>query len=204
MSEPREIADRAIEIAPGVWHWLIHNANIGGGISSSHAVSSADGSVLVDPVRLADDALAALPAPHAIVLTAACHQRAAWRYRAELSAEVWLPEGSRATDEEPDRHYTAGDALPGGLRAVHTPGPEVPHYSFLLEREPGVLFCSDLLMRNGELEFVPGEYHDDPEETRRSVERLLDLDFSILCLAHGAPLAEDPKGSIRNVLAATA
>src|SRR5436853_516251 len=80
--------------------------------------------------------------------------------------------------------------LLGGLRAIRTPGPEKPHYSFLLEREPGVLFCSDLISNDGgrELRFVPAEYHEDPAETRRSVERLLDLEFSILCLDHGAPL----------------
>ena len=48
---------------------------------------------------------------------------------------------------------------------------------------------------------MPAEYHDDPAETRRSTERLLDLDFSILCLDHGVPLADDPKEAIRNLLA---
>ena len=42
------------------------------------------------------------------------------------------------------------------------------------------------------------------EETRRSVERLLELDFAILCLDHGAPLTEDPKAAIRELLAAAA
>ncbi len=202
MTEPREIADSLEPVANGVWHWRIHNRNIGGGISSSHAVATADGCVLVDPVRLADEAVADLPTPQAVLLTAACHQRAAWRYRRELGIEVWLPEGSRATDEDPDRRYAAGDTLPGGLRAVHTPGPEQPHYSLLLERAPGVLFCSDLVMNSEEdgLELVPAAYHEDPEETRRSVTRLLDLDFSILCLSHGPPIAADPKEALRGLV----
>ena len=63
--------------------------------------------------------------------------------------------------------------LPGGLEAVHAPGPEQPHYALLLERGPGVLFCPDQLMRgpDGELLLVPGEFHEDPAETRRTVER---------------------------------
>jgi glyoxylase-like metal-dependent hydrolase (beta-lactamase superfamily II) len=202
VTEPREIAESVVPVADGVWHWRIRNTNIGGEISSSHAVAADDRCVLIDPVHLSEQALASLPEPHAVVLTAACHQRAAWRYRAELGIEVWLPEGSRATDEEPDHHYTAGELLSGGLRAIHTPGPETPHYSLLLEREPGVLFCSDLLMGDDGhgLELVPGEYHEDPAETRRSVARLLDLDFSILGLAHGSPLTEDPKGAIRELI----
>jgi glyoxylase-like metal-dependent hydrolase (beta-lactamase superfamily II) len=204
VTEPREVAETVEEVAEGVWHWRIRNSRIGGSISSSHAVATDTGSVLIDPVRLADGALATLPPPEAILLTAACHQRAAWRYRREIGAVVWLPDGSRATDERPDHTYAAGDVLPGGLDAVHTPGPETPHYSFLLERDPGVLFCSDLLMRNGSLELVPGEYQENPEQTRRSVERLLDLDFSILCLAHGPPVGGDPKAAIRDLLRSAA
>jgi glyoxylase-like metal-dependent hydrolase (beta-lactamase superfamily II) len=156
-------------------------------------------------VRLAADALETLPRPQAVLLTATCHQRAAWHYRGELGLEVWLPDDARSGDEEPDHRFTEGDMLPGGLKAIRTPGPEWPHYSFLLERDPGILFCSDLLTNYGNrLAFVPFEFHDDPAETRRSVEGLLELDFAILCFAHGAPLADDPKAAIRELLAAAA
>jgi len=204
MSEPKETAPGVEEVTEGICHWRIHNSAIGGAISSSHAVSADGGSVLIDPVRLADDALAALPRPSAIVLTARCHQRAAWRYRAQFGVEVWLPEDAAAADEQPDRRYAEGDALPGGLIAVRTPGPEWPHYSFLLEREPGVLFCSDLISNDGgrRLRFVPPEYHEDPDETRRSVEKLLTLPFTILCLDHGAPIADEPKEALRQLLGA--
>ncbi|HVM57645.1 MAG TPA: hypothetical protein VMT74_09290 [Gaiellaceae bacterium] len=206
MTEPREIADGVEPVTDGVWHWRIHNAAIGGAISSSHAVAADGGCVLVDPVRLADDALASLPRPAAIALDATTHQRASWRYRKQFGIEVWLPEDARAGDEEPDRRYAEGETLPGGLLAIRTPGPEWPHYSFLLERDPGVLFCSDLISNDGgrELGFVPPEFHDDPAETRRSVERLLDLPFSILCLAHGVPITDDPKGALRQLLETTA
>ena len=202
MTEPSEIADSVEEVVECVWHWRIRNANIGGAISSSHAVATEDGCVLIDPVRLADAAVASLPRPTAIALTAKTHQRSAWRYRRELGLEVWLPEDAPPADEEPDRRYAEGDELPGGLLAIRTPGPEWPHYSFLLESGPGVLFCSDLISNegDGELRFVPPEYHDDPEETRHSVERLLRLPFAVLCLDHGAPIADDPKAALRRLL----
>jgi glyoxylase-like metal-dependent hydrolase (beta-lactamase superfamily II) len=202
MSEPRETADRIDEVVPGVYHWRIRNSRIGGAISSSHAVANAGEAVLIDPVRLADEALAHLPRPGAILLTARCHQRSAWRYRSQLGADVWLPEDAEPADEEPDRRYGEGELLPGGLRTVRTPGPEWAHYSFLLEREPGVLFCSDLISNEGgrTLEFVAPEYHEDPAETRRSVEKLLGLEFAVLCLDHGAPLTDDPKAALRELL----
>jgi len=211
MSEPREIAERAEQVADGVWHWRISNSGIGGATSSSHAVATEGGCVLVDPVRLADEALASLPRPVAIALTAKCHQRAAWRYRGQFGVEVWLPEDAPVADEEPDRRYAEGDELPGGLTAIRTPGPEWPHYSFLLERGPGALFCSDLIGAAAEpspggapvLHFIPPEYHEDPDETRRSVEKLLVLPFTTLCLDHGAPLLDDPKAALRRLLETT-
>jgi hypothetical protein len=202
VTEPSQVASNLEEVVPGVFHWRIENEQIGGDISASHALRDEDGSVLIDPLRLEEEALSRLEPVKAIVLTAATHQRASWRYRRAFHAPVWLPEGSRATDEDPDEHYRADQVLPGGLRAVHTPGPESPHYSLLLERDPAVLFSPDLVMhdRSGTLEFVPARFHEDPVETRRSVERSLQLDFDILCLAHGVPVTDDPRGALRELL----
>src|SRR5437016_10022009 len=114
MAEPRAVAEKLETVVPGVFHWSVRNERIGGQTSSSHAVRTETGeSVLVDPVRLADDVLESLAPVTAIVLTAATHQRSSWRYRSQFGAPVYLPEGSRATDEEPDERYTAGDVLPG-------------------------------------------------------------------------------------------
>ncbi len=206
MTEPREVAAEVHEVVDGLYYWQIHNSNIGGAISSSHAIVSGDECVFVDPVRLSDEALARLPKPSAVVLNARTHQRAAWRYRRECGAEVWLPADAPPADEEPDHRYAEGDVLPGGLVAVRTPGPEWPHYSLLRQGSPGVLICSDLVSHEGggELLFIPPEYHDDPAETRRSVRRLLDLRFGVLCFDHGAPIVRDPKRSLRRLLEATA
>jgi hypothetical protein len=206
MAESKAVAEVAVEVVPGVWDWGVANERIGGAESTGHAVSGDGGVAFVDPVRLAPDALASLGPVTAILLTAQCHQRSAWRYRRELGASVWAPEGTRPMEEEPDERYRAGELLPGGMRAVHTPGPEEVHFSFLREGEPGVLICSDLLTNyDGRgLDFVPLAYHDDPEQTRRTVEGLLDLDFAVLCLDHGSALTADPKAEIRALLARTA
>jgi hypothetical protein len=206
MAEPKAVAEAAEEVVPGVWRWGVANERIGGAESTGHAVVGGDGVVLVDPVRLAPEALAALGEVTAALLTAQCHQRSAWRYRREFGAPVWAPEGTRPMEEEPDERYRAGDLLPGGLCAVHTPGPEEVHFSFLRAGPPGVFFCSDLLTNYGGrgLDFVPLKYHDDPAQTRRTVEGFLDLDFEVLCLDHGSAIAADPKAEIRGLLARTA
>jgi hypothetical protein len=203
VSEPPETAAHAEPVIEGVWHWSVANSAIGGATSSSQALALDDGCVLIDPIRLDVDELGSLPRPSAIVLTAKCHQRSAWRYRSTFGAEVWAPDGAPAMDEEPDRRYAEGDVVPGGLRAIRTPGPEPVHFCLLREDAPRILFCSDLLMGDGDggLAFVPGQFHDDPAETRRSVERLAELEFDVLCLDHGRPVTTDPHGAIAALLA---
>ena len=205
MTEPVEVAERAEQVVDEVWHWRIANRNIGGATSSCQLMEHGGQVVLIDPVQLADAAWVDMPAPQAIVLTAKVHQRSAWHYRTRFGAEVWAPAGTNPTDEQPDHLYGEGDQLPAGLQPLRTPGPEQIHFCLLSDHNPGVLFCSDLLsMRNGRLEFVPLEYHDDPAGTRRSVEGLLDEPFSVLCLAHGAPITDRPKHAIRDLLERTA
>jgi glyoxylase-like metal-dependent hydrolase (beta-lactamase superfamily II) len=202
MTEPPVTASRVEEVVPGVLHWRVANPDIGGVASASHAVRTGSGeTVLIDPVPLADEPLDALAPVQAIVLTAACHQRSAWRYRRRFGVPVHLPRGSRETEEEPDEQYSTGDVLPGGLEAVHAPGPEDPHYALLRQEKPALLFCPDLLMvEDGELVLVPGQYQEDPDEARRSLAVLLDLPFDVLCLDHGPPLTTEPKAAVRRLL----
>jgi hypothetical protein len=202
MSEPSAVAQGVEEVVPGVWRWWVSDERIGGLESDAHAVEVEGGVVLVDPLPLTGDALASLGTVVAIVLTAACHQRSAWRLRAALGVPVHLPEGSRETDEEPDARYREGDLLPGGLRAIRTPGPEEPHYALHLDRSGGVIFVADLLMRlpDGRLAVVPAQYHEDPEATLASLRRLLDEPFGVMCMSHGAPEVGDPHRALRDLL----
>ena len=201
MSEPKGVAESVEEVVPGVWHWRLRDERIGGDWGCSHA---ADG-VLIDPHRLAGDAFERLGAIEAIVLTTSSHQRAAWRLRRELGVPVYVPAAAKRVDEEPDERYEEGDALPGGLQAVFTPGAGTTQHSLLLTRDAGVLFTPDLFMRPPDeaVEWVPFEYMYDPEEAKRSVERLLRLEFDVLCMAHGAPLVGGAKDAMRGLLHAS-
>jgi hypothetical protein len=204
MTEPQAVAGNVEEVVPGVWHWHVADDRIGGYISSAHAVGDGEDVVLVDPLPLADDALSALGNVSAICLTTSSHQRSAWRLRHELGVRVWAPAASREVEEEPDERYSDGAVLPGGLRAIFTPGAGTTQHSLLLEQHGGVLFTPDLFVHPaGEsLALIPAEYAHDPEQARRTAERLLDLDFRVLCTGHGAPVADDPKAAIRAALAA--
>jgi glyoxylase-like metal-dependent hydrolase (beta-lactamase superfamily II) len=202
VSEPRAVAKTIEEVVPGVWHWSLADERIGGYVGSSHAVRGEVGSVLIDPLPLADSALERLLPVDTIVLTAGTHQRSSWRLRRELGARVYAPATVRLVDEEPDVRYAEGDELPGRLEPFFAPGPGTTQHALLLRGRPNVLFTSDLFVHQPgeELGFVPDEYVHDPAETRRTARRILELDFDVLCVGHGGPVLDDPKRAIRSLL----
>jgi glyoxylase-like metal-dependent hydrolase (beta-lactamase superfamily II) len=202
MSEPRAVAGTVEEVVPGVWHWRVHDERIDF-VSSAHAVAGSRGAVLIDPLPLTPQAQSLLGPIHAVVLTTSSHQRSAWRLRRELGMRVWAPASAQEVEEEPDERYGDGDLLPGDLLAVFTPGAGTRQHSLLDERR-GVLFTPDLFVvpPGGALALTPAQYMHDPAEARRSAERLLELDFSVLCTGHGEPVRGDPKAAIRAALAA--
>jgi len=201
MSEPKAVAPDAEEVVPGVWYWSIADDRIGGHFSAAHALGTTDGTVLIDPLPIAPAGLERLGTVSAICLTTSSHQRSAWRYRRDYGVAVWAPALARTFDEQPDRRYGDGDELPGGLRAVFTPGAGTSQHA-LIATEPAVAFVPDLLVHQpGEpLGLIPSEYAHDVDEARRSVEGLLELPFDTLCMGHGTPIADDPKGAIRALL----
>jgi glyoxylase-like metal-dependent hydrolase (beta-lactamase superfamily II) len=202
VTEPKAVAERIDVVVPGVWTWSIEDDRLGGFTSTSYAVATEGGTVLIDPLPVADEAFGELGDIEAICLTTSNHQRSSWRLRRELGVEVHAPALAKEIEEEPDNRYSEGDPLPAGLRPVFTPGAGTTQHTFLLDRDGGIAFVPDplLLMSDGELVIVPEEYAHDAAEARRSVEMLLELPFSILCVAHGGAVTEAPKDRIRTAL----
>ena len=130
MSEPKGRALMTKTVAPGILNWHLRDERIGGARSDSHAVKRAGKIVLIDPLPLSKSALAKLGNVEAICLTGSCHQRSAWRYRKLLGVKVYAPKGAMGLEEKPDVWYRKGQILPGGLKAVHAPGPTEVHYAF--------------------------------------------------------------------------
>jgi glyoxylase-like metal-dependent hydrolase (beta-lactamase superfamily II) len=197
MSEPRTRAERVVEVAPGILGWSVHDDRIDAR-SDGYAILERAGAVLIDPLPLADDQLDRLGSVRAICLTGACHQRSAWRYRRRFGAKVHAPAGALGLEERPDATYHAGYRLPGGLSAIHAPGPAEVHYAFLRPDGGGALFCADVLvhLEPGRLRFADDAYQDMPERTRQTAARFLELTFAALCPAHGAPITRGARDAI--------
>jgi glyoxylase-like metal-dependent hydrolase (beta-lactamase superfamily II) len=200
VSEPKTVASHLEEVVPGVRRWSIHDERIDF-IGAAYAVAAGDGVVMIDPLPLEDDGLAELGRVEAIVLTCGSHQRCAWRYRREFGVQVHAPALAKEIDEEPDVRYGNGDLLPGHLSAVFTPGAGTTQHTLVLG-DPKVAFVPDMLVETpeGRVAMLASRWMYDPEEARRSVEKLLGLDFDVLCLAHGGVVSKDAKDAVRDAL----
>jgi glyoxylase-like metal-dependent hydrolase (beta-lactamase superfamily II) len=87
------------------------------------------------------------------------------------------------------------------LDAIRSSSPDWPQHSLLRAAEPTVLFCPDLVWNHGgKLHFVTAPGQEVSAATLRSVERLTELPFSILCFAHGEPLLGDPHVALLRLL----
>jgi hypothetical protein len=183
------------EIGPGLYDYAWSRDPEGPG---NHALvlEDAGGVVVIDPLvpRLRHPGIAGKTS--CIVVSTPGHQRAAWRSRALTGAPVYAPAGSRDLESSPDRSFSHGDHLPGGLVAIEAPGPADRHHVLLRPEGRGTIFCADLLINDpvDGLSFLPDPYLRDPVLTRHTAHRLLDLRFEALCFGHGDPI---PSGGRR-------
>lgn len=88
----------------------------------------------------------------------------------------------------------------GGIRVLHTPGHTAGSVCYLIEQE-GLLFSGDTIFsefgRVSRSMPFPGT---DVDSYKRSIERLLTLDFEILCGGHGSPLIGGASTKLRELI----
>jgi glyoxylase-like metal-dependent hydrolase (beta-lactamase superfamily II) len=202
MSEPKTVAltVETLDEDLGIHYWTVEDDRLGGMISTAYALATDEGTVLIDPLPLAADALASLGEVSAIVLSSGSHQRSAWRLRTELEVPVWAPALAQELEEEPDERYGHSAVLPGELVAFFTPGAGTTQHTLILDDYVG--FVPDLVINapGEELRLTPDEYMADPRQARESVKLLLEQSIDILCPSHGLPLTDDVHGQLQAAL----
>jgi len=202
VSQPSEKSTTITRTVAGFVHWKVHDDRLDFR-SDAYGVPTPAGLLLIDPLPLAETALANLPEVAGILLTAGCHQRAAWQLRDRLEAPVMAPEGAEL-DELPDAWLEDGSRPANDVTSRVVTGPSNPHLVILWESDPRVLFVGDLLMRDGDdspFAPVPATHHEDYGATRLAVAGLLACAPDWLCPAHGAASA-NARSTVEAALAA--
>ena len=198
------------EIAPGLWHWMAPHPRIKQDVSSYFITDSA---TLLDPMVPPDDGLEWFRhdrQPQAIVLTTRHHHRDAEQFCEAFGIpQVLVPESGLHEFEDKDlevRGYAIGEEVAPGI-VCHDVGVICPDDMALEIRSAGAIALADGLIRyGGQLQFVPDQLMDDPEDTKRglteSFRALLDADFDTLLFAHGEPLVGGGKAALREFVEA--
>jgi hypothetical protein len=193
------------EIAPGLWHWTTRHPHINADVSSYYLC---DERVLIDPMLPAEglEWFDEHGIPAHVLLTNRHHDRDSWRLREAFGCRVhcvrsgvYELQGRGAVDA-----FDFGDELPGGVVALKVDA-ICPDETALHIPGHRALACADGVVRwpgASGLTFVPDSLMDDPERTkaglREAYGRLLELDFELLLLAHGAPVRSGAKAELRS------
>ncbi len=209
------------EILPGLWHWTASHPKIGIDVSSYWV---AHARVLLDPLIPFGAGLAWLREhgpPEHVILTNRHHWRHCTEIGAEFGCPVWcnetgLHELEGVEGRERVRSFRAGELLPAGIES-HEVGflcPDETALRLVLEGGEPCLAVADGVVRNGgkgdgPLMFVPdfliADEADEVARVKRDVrgayQRLLDLEWDALLLAHGQPLARGGKEALARFVA---
>jgi hypothetical protein len=189
-------------VTPSLFAWQAFEPAVKCELSSC-ALDTVDGLIFIDPIGLADAALARLlrgRTPAAIILTNGNHTRAAGALRDRLGVKVLASTEASGLDIVPDAILAAGEIAPGDLTVVPLPGAGPGEIALIGH---GLACIGDALIHlppEG-LRLLPAKYCANPEQLRHSLRKLLSYQFQVMTFAHGAPLVEAAHRQLEQLLA---
>jgi glyoxylase-like metal-dependent hydrolase (beta-lactamase superfamily II) len=84
-----------------------------------------------------------------------------------------------------------------GMKVVHIPGHTIGSIALLDERRKALFSGDTLRYRDGRVDGPPENFSQDPEQARRSIEKLKGLDFETLLPGHGEPILAGASAMVR-------
>jgi hypothetical protein len=196
------------EVVPGILDWSGRHPNIG---KTVHSHYLAEQRMAIDPIAV-DGLVPALERAggvEQVVLTNRHHLRGSDEIVAAFDADLRCPDPGLHEFEGRDgpavSGYGWGEEIAVGVTA-HEVGSLSPDDGALhIAVGPGALAVADTIIADEDgLGFVPDFLMDEPEQTKRgivsAVRGLLDLDFDVLLMAHGAPVPAGGKRALASFL----
>ena len=102
-----------------------------------------------------------------------------------------------------DDRLDDGDVVPFGteVRVVHLPGHTPGSIALHLPAKRAVIIGDALQYKLGWRLGPPAQrVTQRPRQAMRSVEKLLDLDFGVICFSHFPPMRDDPREALRRLI----
>jgi len=185
------------------WSWF---SEAHGYLFNGYLVRHSEGNLCVDPVPPSDESLAdiARMGVARILLTNRNHSRAANVVRERTGARTLIhPDDAahaRSQGAAVDGDLSIGDKI-GPLTIVAVPG-KSPGEVTLHWPERKLLIVGDAVIGNppGRCRLLREKVMDDPARLRRSVRKLLDLEFDALLVGDGALILHDAKLRLKELV----
>jgi glyoxylase-like metal-dependent hydrolase (beta-lactamase superfamily II) len=154
---------------------------------SSTAIRTPDGFVLIDPVRLEEQAIERMAGEDGVVsvlLTNGNHLRGSLYEKERLDIPIYAPEGAQQ-DVPADYLVRNGELIFQTLKAIGLPGGGSGETAYLAA---DVLVIGDALINLDGLQILPEKYCNNFARLLESLRVLRSLSFDIVCFAHGLPI----------------
>jgi glyoxylase-like metal-dependent hydrolase (beta-lactamase superfamily II) len=155
---------------------------------------------LIDPIALGDDDPPIGGAVTGIVITNANHLRASAEFSAKFSAPIYAMREANAPGA---RELRDGEVLADELRIIAIEGAAPGEIALFLPRDQGLLIVGDALINFGSngFTFLPAKYCSDSKRMRKSLSKLLALNFERMIFAHGTPIMSKARDRLATLIA---
>lgn len=165
---------------------------------NGYAVSTEEGTVLIDPPEPAEEGWEAIDLLEPFVgvwITNRNHSRAAVPFRERYGITVSAHEADADRLEAGADSTVHGDErLPGDIQLIHVPGKSPGEIAFHFPRGRALIVGDVVIgVPAGELSTYPDKVIDDKQQLHRSAARLLEYDFDALLLCDGEPITSGGK-----------
>jgi glyoxylase-like metal-dependent hydrolase (beta-lactamase superfamily II) len=166
---------------------------------TSTAIRTPDGFVLIDPVRLEEQAIERIVSDDkvvAVLLTNGNHLRGSLYEKERLDVPIYAPSGTENMLPV-DRVVSDGELLWETLRAIALPGGSPGETAY---HAPGVLVIGDAVTNLDGLQILPEKYCADLPLLLNSLRAIRPLQFEVACFAHGLPIVDQARQKLADIV----
>ena len=166
---------------------------------TSTAVRTPDGFVLIDPIRLEEQAIERMVSDDkvvAVLLTNGNHLRGSLYEKERLDVPIYAPSGAESMVPV-DRVVRDGELLWERLRAIALPGGSPGETAY---HAPGVLVIGDAVTNLDGLQVLPEKYCADLPLLLNSLRAIRPLQFEVACFAHGLPIVGNARQKLADII----
>ena len=166
---------------------------------TSTAIRTPDGFVLIDPVRLEEQAIERIVSDDkvvAVLLTNGNHLRGSLYEKERLDVPIYAPSGAESMVPV-DRVVSDGELLWETLRAIALPGGSPGETAY---HAPGVLVIGDAVTNLDGLQVLPEKYCADLPLLLNSLRAIRPLQFEVACFAHGLPIVGQARQKLADIV----